>query len=66
MKNNKFIVRPKRYERLEPSKDSRKIYIYCEGDREDNYFKFFIVCDPLICASIVLFVVNFGTRTLRI
>lgn len=42
MKNNKFIVRPKRYERLEPSKDSRKIYIYCEGDREDNYFKFFV------------------------
>lgn len=42
MKNNKFIVRPKGYKRLEPSKDSRKIYIYCEGDREDNYFKFFV------------------------
>lgn len=42
MKNNKFIVRPKKYERQEPSKDSRKIYIYCEGDREDDYFKFFV------------------------
>lgn len=42
MKNNKFIVRPKRYVRLEPSKDARKIYIYCEGDRENDYFKFFV------------------------
>lgn len=42
MDRNRFIIRPKRYERQEPSKDSRKIYIYCEGsDREYKYFLFF-------------------------
>lgn len=39
---NKYLVRPRRYERLEPSRDSRKIYIYCEGNRREfDYFKFF-------------------------
>jgi len=39
---NKYIVRPNRYERKEPSRDSRKIYIYCEGSRREfDYFKFF-------------------------
>lgn len=39
---NKYIVRPNRYERKEPSRDSRKIYIYCEGNRREfDYFKFF-------------------------
>jgi hypothetical protein len=41
MEKSKFIIRPKIYERQKPSKDSRKIYIYCEGDRESKYFKFF-------------------------
>ncbi len=39
---NKYLIRPRRYERQEPSRDSRKIYIYCEGNvREFGYFKFF-------------------------
>lgn len=39
---SKYIVRPNRYERKEPSRDSRKIYIYCEGNRREfDYFKFF-------------------------
>lgn len=39
---NKYIVRPNRYERKEPSRDSRKIYIYCEGNRREyDYFQFF-------------------------
>lgn len=39
---NKYLLRPRRYERLEPSRDSRKVYIYCEGNvREYDYFKFF-------------------------
>lgn len=39
---NKYLIRPKRYERLEPSRDSRKIYIYCEGNRREyDYFRFF-------------------------
>ena len=39
---NKYLKRPKRYERREPSRDSRKIYIYCEGNRREyDYFRFF-------------------------
>ena len=39
---NKYLVRPRRYERQEPLRDSRKIYIYCEGNkREFDYFRFF-------------------------
>ena len=39
---NKYLLRPRRYERQEPSRDSRKVYIYCEGNvREYDYFKFF-------------------------
>ena len=39
---NKYLIRPKRYERLEPSRDSRKIYICCEGNRREyDYFRFF-------------------------
>ena len=38
----RYLVRPKRYERKEPSRDSRKIYIYCEGNRREyDYFMFF-------------------------
>ncbi len=36
---NKYLIRPRRYERQEPSRDSRKIYIYCEGNvREFGYY----------------------------
>lgn len=39
---NKYLLRSRRYERQEPSRDSRKVYIYCEGNvREYDYFKFF-------------------------
>lgn len=39
---NKYLVRSRRYERQEPLRDSRKIYIYCEGNkREFDYFRFF-------------------------
>lgn len=39
---NRYLIRPRRYERLEPSRDSRKIYIYCEGNRREyDYFRFF-------------------------
>ena len=39
---SKYLIRSRRYERQEPSRDSRKIYIYCEGNvREYDYFKFF-------------------------
>lgn len=39
---NKYLVRSRRYERQEPLRDSRKIYIYCEGNkREFEYFRFF-------------------------
>lgn len=38
----RYLIRPKRYERQEPSRDSRKIYIYCEGNRREyDYFRFF-------------------------
>ena len=39
---NKYLVRSRRYERQEPLRDSRKIYIYCEvTNREFDYFRFF-------------------------
>ena len=39
---HKYLVRSRRYERQEPLRDSRKIYIYCEGNkREFDYFRFF-------------------------
>lgn len=39
---NKYLVRSRRYERQEQLRDSRKIYIYCEGNkREFDYFRFF-------------------------
>lgn len=39
---NKYLIRSRRYERQEPLRDSRKIYIYCEGNkREFDYFSFF-------------------------
>lgn len=39
---NKYLERSRHYERQEPLRDSRKIYIYCEGNkREFDYFRFF-------------------------
>lgn len=39
---SKYLTRKKVYERLPPSKDAKKIYIYCEGeDREVQYFCYF-------------------------
>ncbi|MBN1601720.1 MAG: RloB domain-containing protein [Chitinispirillaceae bacterium] len=38
----KYLSRNKLYEKREPFKDARKIYIFCEGDkREIDYFNFF-------------------------
>ncbi|TAF44376.1 MAG: RloB domain-containing protein [Sphingobacteriales bacterium] len=36
-----MLTRNKIYERDEPSKDAKKIYIFCEGDTEVNYFNYF-------------------------
>ncbi|MDR1964870.1 MAG: RloB family protein, partial [Planctomycetaceae bacterium] len=38
----KYLNRNRIYERVEPSKSAKKIYIFCEGERtEPRYFKFF-------------------------
>jgi hypothetical protein len=37
----KYLSRHKIYEKVEPFKNAKKIYIFCEGDREVNYLKFF-------------------------
>lgn len=37
----KYLSRHKVYEKVEPFKNAKKIYIFCEGDREVNYLKFF-------------------------
>ena len=36
-----MLSRNKVYQKEQPHLDARKIYIFCEGDREVNYFKFF-------------------------
>lgn len=36
-----FITRPKKYEKEEPSKEAKKVYIFCEGHKEKEYFDFF-------------------------
>ncbi|MDR2642587.1 MAG: RloB family protein [Planctomycetaceae bacterium] len=53
-----YLSRNKIYERVEPSKDARKIYIFCEGERtEPNYFRFFqgfvsnLEIIPIPCAN---------------
>ena len=33
---NKYLVGSRRYERQEPLRDSRKIYIYCEGNKRGS------------------------------
>lgn len=37
----KYLSRHKVYEKVEPFKNAKKIYIFCEGDREVHYLKFF-------------------------
>jgi hypothetical protein len=37
----KYLNRNKIYLKVEAFKNAKKIYIYCEGDREVNYFRFF-------------------------
>lgn len=37
-----MIVRRRIFEKYEPSRDAQKIYIFCEGDREEDYFSFFV------------------------
>lgn len=37
-----YLTRNKIYERKAPTREAKKVYIFCEGDREVNYFKFFI------------------------
>lgn len=38
----KYISRHKLYEKVEPFKNAKKIYVFCEGERkESDYFKFF-------------------------
>ncbi|KAA6327442.1 hypothetical protein EZS27_023566 [termite gut metagenome] len=37
-----YLCRNKIYERLDPFKDAKKIYIFCEGEKtEVSYFNFF-------------------------
>lgn len=36
-----FITRPKKYEKEAPSKEAKKVYIFCEGHKEKKYFDFF-------------------------
>lgn len=37
----RYLVRSKVYEKVELSKNAKKVYIFCEGDTEVNYFKYF-------------------------
>lgn len=38
----KYLSRHKIYEKVEPFKNAKKIYIFCEGERKEiDYFKFF-------------------------
>lgn len=37
----KYLTRNKIYQKIEPFKNAKKIYLFCEGNKEVNYFKFF-------------------------
>lgn len=37
----KYLSRNKIYKKVEPFKNAKKVYLFCEGDKEVNYFKFF-------------------------
>ncbi len=44
-----FITRSKKYEKEAPSKDAKKVYIFCEGQRNEvEYFKYFQGLDSRI------------------
>lgn len=36
-----FLFRNKNYTRRPPSKEAKKVYIFCEGEKEVRYFKYF-------------------------
>ena len=36
-----YLTRNKIYQRLPPNRDAKKVYIFCEGDREVSYFNYF-------------------------
>ena len=38
----KYLSRNKAYQKVQPSRDARKIYIFCEGEKKEiSYFKYF-------------------------
>ena len=37
-----YLTRNKIYQRLPPNRDAKKVYIFCEGDREVSYFNYFM------------------------
>jgi hypothetical protein len=37
----KYLSRNKIYEKVNSFKNAKKVYLFCEGDKEVNYFKFF-------------------------
>jgi len=37
----KYLSRNKIYKKVESFKNAKKVYLFCEGDKEVNYFKFF-------------------------
>ena len=37
----KYLSRNKIYRKVESFKNAKKVYLFCEGDKEVNYFKFF-------------------------
>ena len=38
---NPYLTRNRQYQRKAPSRDAKKVYIFCEDDREVSYFKYF-------------------------
>ena len=36
-----YLTRNKLYQRKAPSREAKKVYIFCEGDREVSYFNYF-------------------------
>lgn len=36
-----YLTRNKLYQRKSPSREAKKVYIFCEGDREVSYFNYF-------------------------
>ncbi len=36
-----YLTRNKKYQRQAPTREAKKVYIFCEGDREVSYFNYF-------------------------